>query len=121
MSEGIVTHAIAYDAIEGMGFPPMWLMCISPRREIHFFGAVQWAQRQLKIMGIKGEQSQRDRGEYYDEVKSEQVILLMTPTGKARLDKLAVCYELSRSEFVEQIAREMIPINKRRRKVLPSV
>jgi hypothetical protein len=56
-------------------------------------------------MGKRGYRSQRGRGEIYDEPKTEQVVLLLTRTGRSRLDRLVKVYGLSRSELIEQIAR----------------
>jgi hypothetical protein len=56
-------------------------------------------------MGKQGNRSQRGRGEIYDEPKTEQVTLLLTRTGRSRLDVLAKSHGLSRSELIEQIAR----------------
>ncbi|HIK19012.1 ribbon-helix-helix protein, CopG family [Oculatella sp. LEGE 06141] len=34
----------------------------------------------------------------------------LTPTGVEKLDELAAEFQLSRSEFIEQIARRLIPV-----------
>lgn len=62
-----------------------------------------------KKKGKKGHKSMRGQGEYYPEPKGRCSISI-TPTGKALLDKLAAEYGLSRGEFVERIARGVIPI-----------
>jgi len=61
-------------------------------------------------MGQKGLKSQRGVGEIYDELKSEQVIILLTPTGKKGFDALAKSFGLSRSEFAERLARGLIEV-----------
>jgi hypothetical protein len=64
-------------------------------------------------VGKKGFVSARGVGELRDEPKSEQVIVLMTRTGRRMLDSLAKAHGLSRSELIEQIARrEMVLIPK---------
>jgi DNA-binding TFAR19-related protein (PDSD5 family) len=62
-------------------------------------------------MGRLGKKSQRNHGELYAETKSLQVILSMTPTGKTALDQLAVSLSLSRSELVEQLARNLLDLH----------
>jgi hypothetical protein len=61
-------------------------------------------------MGKAGTKSQRGVGEIYDELKTEQTIILLTPTGKKGLDALAKSFGLSRSEFVERLARGVIEV-----------
>jgi hypothetical protein len=56
-------------------------------------------------MGKKNHVSSRGQGELYDEPKTEQVMLLLTRTGRSNLDRLAKLHGLSRSELVERIAR----------------
>lgn len=55
-------------------------------------------------MPIKGTKSQRNVPEIYDEVKQQRSIAL-TNTGLKSLDSLAKSFQLSRSEFIEQISR----------------
>lgn len=62
-------------------------------------------------MGRPGKKSQRHQGEVYAETKSLQVILLMTPTGKASLDALATASSMSRSELIEQLARNLLNLH----------
>jgi hypothetical protein len=62
-------------------------------------------------MGRLGKKSQRNHGELYDETKSLQVILSMTPTGKIALDQLAARLSLSRSELIEQLARNLLDLH----------
>ena len=57
----------------------------------------------------KGQKKLRGQPEHYDEVKG-QVNLSMTKTAREGLDSLAKNMDLSRSELVEQIGREIIPI-----------
>jgi hypothetical protein len=52
---------------------------------------------------------QRGQPELYDEVK-KRVTIALTPTGDKRLSELASIFDLSKSEFVEQLARGVIPI-----------
>jgi hypothetical protein len=64
-------------------------------------------------MGKKGISSARGVGEIWDEPKSEQVMVLLTRSGRGMLDSLAWSHGLSRSELIEQIARrEMVVIPK---------
>lgn len=60
-------------------------------------------------MAQKGKKSTRGRPEIYSEVKTT-VCLALTPTAIVKLDELAKSAQLSRSEFVEQIARGLINI-----------
>ncbi len=62
-------------------------------------------------MGRLGKKSQRHQGEVYEETKSLQVILSMTPTAKASLDALATAFSLSRSELIEQLARNLLNLH----------
>jgi hypothetical protein len=62
-------------------------------------------------MGIAGKKSQRGQGEIYAEPKDRQVILSMTQTGKACLDKLSEAMNLSRSELIEQLARNSLDLH----------
>ena len=52
---------------------------------------------------------QRGQPELYDEVK-KRVTIELTPTGDKRLSELASTFDLSKSEFIEQLARNAIPI-----------
>lgn len=61
-------------------------------------------------MATKGRKSTRGRPELYSEVKN-RVSLALTPTATEKLDELAGTMKLSRSEFVEQIARGLIRIS----------
>jgi len=61
----------------------------------------QMPKKNLKI--TKGEP------ELYDE-KKKPLNLAMTPTGAKKLDALAQQMGLTRSEFVERIARGIIPL-----------
>ncbi|MBD1821116.1 hypothetical protein H6F51_01085 [Cyanobacteria bacterium FACHB-DQ100] len=54
--------------------------------------------------------SSRGRPEMYSEVKIG-VCIALTCTAITRLDELAKSVQLSRSEFVEQIARGLIKID----------
>jgi len=47
--------------------------------------------------------------ELWDEVK-KGVRIMLTPTAIAGVDELAQKYGLSRSEFVEQVGRRIIPV-----------
>lgn len=62
-------------------------------------------------MGKAGKKSQRNHGELYSEVKTCQVMLTMTPTGKQRLDRLAAGLSLSRSELIEQWSRGLLDLH----------
>lgn len=61
-------------------------------------------------MAKKGTKSTRGRPEIYSEIKTS-VCLALTPTAIAKLDDLAKSQQLSRSEFVERIARGLIEPN----------
>ncbi|NJR63193.1 MAG: hypothetical protein HC769_33080 [Cyanobacteria bacterium CRU_2_1] len=64
-------------------------------------------------MGKKGIQSKRSIGEIRDEPKTEQVIVLLTKTGKRQLNHLALSHRMSRSELIESIARgefQLLPV-----------
>ncbi|MBH8578275.1 hypothetical protein I8752_36100 [Nostocaceae cyanobacterium CENA369] len=61
-------------------------------------------------MGKKGQKGQKDIPELYDEVK-KRVNLALTPTGIEGLDAIADSIDLSRSELVERIGRNLIPVN----------
>jgi hypothetical protein len=54
-------------------------------------------------------QSRKGLGQYYSEPKKPTMIGL-TPTAVERLDELAAEFQLSRSEFIERIARRIIPV-----------
>lgn len=58
-------------------------------------------------MAKKGIKSTRGRPEIYSELKTP-VCLALTRTAIAKLDEMAKSMQLSRSEFVEQIARGLI-------------
>jgi hypothetical protein len=57
----------------------------------------------------KDKQSRKGLGQYYSEPKKATMIGL-TPTAVEQLDALAAEFHLSRSEFIERIARRMIPV-----------
>ncbi|MBD2088831.1 ribbon-helix-helix protein, CopG family [Microcoleus sp. FACHB-1515] len=57
----------------------------------------------------KGRKRVKGVGHLHDEVK-RQISLALTPTAQQRLDEMAEQQGLSRSEFVEQIARGLIPL-----------
>lgn len=57
----------------------------------------------------QGKQSHRELRQYYSELKKPTMIGLV-PTAVGQLDELAEEFQLSRSEFVEQIARHMVPV-----------
>ena len=65
-------------------------------------------------MGKAGVRSLRGRGEFYEEVKSEQVNLLLTPTAFKLLNQKIRGYrdssgrELSRCEYFERWARDAL-------------
>ena len=61
-------------------------------------------------MGKKGIASKRGTGEIYPEPKKERVLVLMTSRGRILLDQLATSYGLSRSEFLERIARRQFVV-----------
>lgn len=61
-------------------------------------------------MARKKVKSTRGRPEMYSEVKTS-VCLALTRTAIFKLDELAKSMKLSRSEFVEQVARGLISIN----------
>ncbi|MBD2158891.1 CopG family transcriptional regulator [Leptolyngbya sp. FACHB-16] len=65
-------------------------------------------------------QSRKGLGQYYSEPKKPTMIGL-TPTAVEQLDKLAAEFHLSRSEFIERIARRMIPVGKPRRRAVSSM
>lgn len=60
-------------------------------------------------MPEKGRKKLRGQPELYDEVKG-QVNLSLTKTGVQGIDTLARSRNLSRSEFVEQIGRQMLSV-----------
>ena len=60
-------------------------------------------------MPEKGRKKLRGQPELYDEVKG-QVNLSLTATGVQGLDTLAKKMGLSRSEFIEQIGRGILPV-----------
>ncbi|OUC14562.1 MAG: hypothetical protein B0A82_11540 [Alkalinema sp. CACIAM 70d] len=57
----------------------------------------------------KEKRSRKGQGQYYTEPKKPTMIGL-TPTAVEQLDELAAEFQLSRSEFIEQIARRLIPV-----------
>ena len=57
----------------------------------------------------KDKQNRKGLGQYYSEPKKPTMIGL-TPTAVKQLDELAAEFNLSRSEFIERIARRMIPV-----------
>jgi len=57
----------------------------------------------------KEKQSRKGLGQYYSEPKKPTMIGL-TPTAIEQLDALAAEFQLSRSEFIERIARRKIPV-----------
>lgn len=65
-------------------------------------------------MGTPGVRSRRGRGELYEEVKKQTVILLLTPTGRKLLDEKVNSYRtsegkrLSRGEYFERWARDLL-------------
>lgn len=60
-------------------------------------------------MAKKGRKSIKGQPDIYEEVKG-LVSLSLTPTGVKGLDGLAATAGLSRSEFVEQVGRGLIPM-----------
>ncbi|WP_299484766.1 ribbon-helix-helix protein, CopG family [Acaryochloris sp. IP29b_bin.137] len=60
-------------------------------------------------MPEKGRKKLRGQPELYDEVKG-QVNLSLTATGVKGLDELAKQMGLSRSEFIEQVGRGLLPV-----------
>lgn len=70
-------------------------------------------------MAKKGTKSTRGRPEIYSEVKTS-VCLALTPTAIDNLDNFAKKLKLSRSEFVEQIARGLIEISQKEKALLSS-
>lgn len=64
-----------------------------------------WQRKKPK----KGHKSQHHVGEVYDEVKSSQTLCL-TKTAVKGLDEKAKRLGISRSEFVEQVGRGIIPV-----------
>jgi len=61
-------------------------------------------------MARKGDKSMRGRPEKYSELKIP-VSLALTRTAVSNLDAMAKAINLSRSEFVEQIARGLIELS----------
>lgn len=68
----------------------------------------------------KNKQSRKGLGQYYSEPKKPTMIGL-TPTAVEQLDDLAAEFHLSRSEFIEQIARRIIPVGAPGLSVISSV
>lgn len=60
----------------------------------------------------KGGRRVKGSGAMYNETK-KFVTFTLTPSGIASLDALADQYDVSRSEFVEQVARGVIPVSGR--------
>ncbi|MBD2001405.1 ribbon-helix-helix protein, CopG family [Leptolyngbya sp. FACHB-541] len=60
-------------------------------------------------MPKRGQKKLRGQPEIYDEVKG-QVNLSLTRSGVQGIDELATAMGLSRSEFVEQIGRQLISV-----------
>lgn len=60
-------------------------------------------------MARSGKKSLRNQPELYSEVKVRTSVAL-TPTARLLIDKLARSFNLSRSEFIERIAREEFEI-----------
>lgn len=60
-------------------------------------------------MPTKGKKNQKGQPEKYGEMK-KRTNFTLTPTGTAQLENLAARRELSKSEFIEQVARGEIPI-----------
>jgi metal-responsive CopG/Arc/MetJ family transcriptional regulator len=54
-------------------------------------------------------QKRKGREQLYGELKKPTMVAL-TPTGVEKLDELAAEFSLSRSEFVEQIARGILSV-----------
>lgn len=63
-----------------------------------------------KKQSRKGIKSYRGQPEIYDELK-KVVSLSLTPTAIAGLDQFSQKLEISRSEFVERVARGVIQIS----------
>ena len=63
-------------------------------------------------MPTKGKKNQKGKPEKYDEMK-KRVNFTLTPTGIAQLENLAIQMGLSKSEFIEQVARGEIPLQLR--------
>lgn len=58
---------------------------------------------------LKGTKSMRDKPEYYDDLKG-RVTISITPTAKDGFDALSSAREVSRSEFIERIGRQLIKL-----------
>ncbi|MBD1862409.1 MULTISPECIES: hypothetical protein [Trichocoleus] len=54
-------------------------------------------------------QKRKGRDQLYGELKKPTMIAL-TPTGVEKLDALAAEFSLSRSEFIERIARKVLTV-----------
>ena len=63
-------------------------------------------------MAKKGYKNVPGIPEIWDEVK-KKFHYSLTPTAHLKLDELAKTYGLSRSEFIEQVARGIIPVGSR--------
>lgn len=61
-------------------------------------------------MAKTGAKSKRGQAEFYDEIKTEQVMMLLTPTAKKGLDRLARSLGLSRSELGERLGRGILKL-----------
>ncbi len=66
----------------------------------------------------KGGRRVKGEGAMYNETK-KFVTFTLTPSGIALLNALADQYDVSRSEFVEQVARGVIPVSDRNQKPKP--
>ena len=66
----------------------------------------------------KGQKKTKGTPELYNEVK-KQVSLSLTPTAIVKLDELAKEHNLSRSEFVEQVARGLISPKRENKNSIP--
>lgn len=63
-------------------------------------------------MPTKGQKNVKGQSERYEEVK-RPLNLALTPTAAEMLKDLAAKYGLSKSEFVEQVARGLIPLGEK--------
>ena len=79
--------------------------------------------RSVITMSVAKDEQSRSRkglGQYYSEPKKPTMVGL-TPTAVEQLDELAAEFHLSRSEFIEQIARRMIPVGIPRLRTVSSI
>ncbi|MBD2743666.1 hypothetical protein [Coleofasciculus sp. FACHB-1120] len=58
-------------------------------------------------MGKPGKKSKRGKGEIYDEAKSEQLSIRLTPTAKRLLKDKALKKGVSIQELIERYSREI--------------